>query len=102
MSYEVVKEEAKFDELIKSGKVIVDFYADWCGPCKMLAPIFEEVGKESNDVKFVKLNVDEIQSAARNNAVTSIPTLILFENGEEVKRHVGFISKNDLIKFATV
>ena len=84
-----------FNELIKE-KTLVDFYANWCGPCKMIAPELEKV--ESN-VKVIKVDVDEFEELARTYGVMSIPTLVLFENGKEVKRTIGFIDKDKIEKF---
>ena len=84
-----------FNELIKE-KVLVDFYANWCGPCKMIAPELERV--ESN-IKVVKVDVDEFENLAKEYGVMSIPTLILFENGKEVKRNIGFIDRDRIQKF---
>lgn len=89
--------EKDFSSLIE-GKAVVDFYATWCGPCKMFAPIFEEVSSEI-DMNFIKLDTDEHSDIARGYGVMSIPTIILFENGNEVKRHTGFMSKEEFIKF---
>lgn len=89
--------ENDFKELIKE-EAVVDFYATWCGPCKMFGPIFEEVSKTSN-INFIKLDVDKFSDIAREYGVMSIPTIILFKNGEEVKRFTGFMSKEDLIEF---
>ncbi len=91
----VIKSE-DFKDVINSGKVLVDFYADWCGPCQMLAPILEQLAEEQTDVKIVKLNVDEAQSIAGEYRVMSIPTMILFENGEVVDQKVGVLSKEDI------
>lgn len=91
----VIKPE-DFKDVINSGKVLVDFYADWCGPCQMLAPILEQLAEEQTDVKIVKLNVDEAQSIAGKYRVMSIPTMILFENGEVVDQKVGVLSKEDI------
>ena len=84
-----------FEELINS-KILVDFYANWCGPCKMIAPELEKV--ESN-LKVVKVDVDEFEDLARTYGVMSIPTLILFEGGKEVKRNIGFMDKDRIEKF---
>ena len=90
-------EKENFNDLIKE-KVVVDFYATWCGPCKMLGPVFEEVSKES-DIEFVKVDIDNHEELCREYKVMSVPTLILFENGKEVKRNIGFIPKDKLIEF---
>ena len=78
--------------------VLVDFYADWCGPCKMLAPLVEQVAAESNDYEVYKLNVDEAPELAANFGVMSIPTLIVFKNGEVAGRTVGVQSKQNILK----
>ena len=88
-----------FNDIISNGKVVVDFFATWCGPCKMLGPVFEKVSDEVNDVKFVKLDVDKFNDIARQYRVMSVPTLILFENGKEVKKEIGFMSEDKLKDF---
>ncbi len=88
-------ENEDFNELTKE-KVLVDFYADWCGPCKMLAPELEKV---ESQLSVIKVNVDEHEDLARTYGVMSIPTIILFENHKEVKRNVGFISKKQIEEF---
>ena len=88
-----------FNDIVSNGKVVVDFFATWCGPCKMLGPVFEKVSDEVNDVKFVKLDVDKFNDIAREYGVMSIPTLILFENGKEVKKEIGFMSEDKLKDF---
>lgn len=84
-----------FKELIKE-KTLVDFYANWCGPCKMIAP---ELEKAESSVKVVKVDVDEFEDLAKEYGVMSIPTLILFEDGKELKRNIGFIDKDRIQKF---
>ena len=86
--------DENFNELINE-KVLVDFYADWCGPCKMLGPVLEEI----NEIPVVKVNVDTHGELARKYGVMSIPTLVLFENGKEIKRNVGFLDINGLKEF---
>lgn len=86
----------EFDEKVKSGKVLVDCYADWCGPCKMLSPIIDQIAEETNDTQFYKLNVDESEEIAVKYGIMSIPTLLLFENGQLKKTLVGFKSKSEL------
>jgi thioredoxin 1 len=82
------------------GSVVVDFYADWCGPCKMMAPIFEEAAAEAKDVKFGKLNVDTARDMAMKYGVMSIPTLIVFKDGEVKTQVAGVQDKESLIKMA--
>ena len=84
-------------EITKSDKpVLVDFLAVWCGPCQMMAPILHELEAEMPDVQIGKVNVDEQMDLARQFRVVSIPTLIIFKNGQEVQRMVGVTSKEEL------
>ena len=82
-------------EVLKADKpVLVDFYADWCGPCKMMAPIIDSISEDYDDVKFVKLNVDYNQDLAMNYGVMSIPTFMFFKNGDAAKTIVGGTSRD--------
>ncbi len=84
-------------EVIESEKpVLVDFWAPWCGPCRVVAPVLEEIAGERPDLRIVKLNVDENQQTAANFDVLSIPTLILFRNGQAVKKVIGAYPKKKL------
>ena len=86
------------EEVIKSEKpVLIDFYADWCGPCKMLSPIIDEIAEENSEIKVVKVNVDDSQDLAMKYQVMSIPTLVVIKNGEEVNRSVGLIDKAQVL-----
>ncbi len=86
------------DEVLKSDKpVLADFWAEWCGPCKMLSPVVDEIASERDDIKVVKVNVDDNQELAMKFKTMSIPTLIVFKNGEEVNRSVGVIPKSQIL-----
>ena len=94
--------DANFGEEVLSSKepVLVDFWAEWCGPCRAIAPVLEELSSElQGKVKIVKLNVDENQQTMMKYGVRSIPTLILFKNGEPVDMKVGAGPKSDLQKW---
>lgn len=90
--------KSKFNDIVKDTKpVLVDFYADWCGPCQVLAPILEEVKSDLGDsVKIIKVDVDKNQALATNFRVRGVPTLILFKEGAQVWRQSGLVSKRDL------
>lgn len=92
--------EKNFDEEVKKieGKVLVDFYADWCGPCQMLGPIVEEIAKEAKDFKVGKINVDDNENIAREYGVMSIPCVIAYKDGKELNRSVGLVDKDALLK----
>ncbi|QZX49072.1 thioredoxin [Mycoplasma sp. E35C] len=93
-----VTSKAEFEQLIKDNKkVVVDFYADWCGPCKMFGPVFEQVSKEKTDWTFIKVNVDEAEELSIKYQVASIPTLYTFKNGEIENKKIGFIPKEVLL-----
>ena len=82
------------EEVLKSEKkVLVDFNAEWCGPCKMLKPVVEEIAESRDDIKVVSVNIDDEDVLAETYGVFSIPCLVVFENGKEVKRNVGFMPK---------
>lgn len=93
--------EANFEqEVVKSEvPVVVDFWAPWCGPCKMMSPIVDELSEEMSGIKFCKVNTDEADGLALKFKVMSIPTIMLFKNGEKVKQSVGAVSKQDLMNF---
>jgi thioredoxin 1 len=89
-----VKDEDFAKLLAEKETVLVDFYADWCGPCKMIAPVLEELAKEG--LPIAKMNVDENPKTPYEFGIQSIPTLIVFKNGKVHKRHVGFAGKPQL------
>ena len=83
--------------LNNNGIALIDFYADWCGPCKMVAPIVNEIANERSDITVGKVNVDENNSLAVKYGVVSIPTLIVFKDGKEQTRIVGYRPKEDIL-----
>ena len=91
-------ENENFEELIKNKKVVVDFYATWCGPCKMFGPVFEKVSNESS-ITFIKIDVDAHEDIARKYGMMSIPSVVLLNNGEVEKKHMGFMTEEELKKF---
>ena len=95
---EIVNQET-FEAKIAAGTVLADFFATWCGPCRMLAPILEEVEAEHPEITFVKVDVDEEPDLARAYDVTAVPTLILFKNGEAANTTVGLTPKDELEEF---
>ena len=98
-------DDASFEDVIQSAStpVVVDFWAEWCGPCKMIAPVLEQLAGETDSIQIAKLNVDESPDTARRYSVMSIPTLLVFDQGVEKKRVVGAKGKgallNDLQEF---
>ena len=95
----ITQNEFQEEVMDNKGLVLVDFYADWCGPCKMLAPILEEVGETLPELKIVKVNVDENQNLAQQYGVMSIPTVYLFDGGMNAGKFVGVKSKEEIIDF---
>ena len=98
----MVKEvnQAEFDELLNSGKTLVcDFWASWCGPCRMLAPVMEEVSKNFPEAEFVKVNVDENEELAARYRVMSIPLVAVFEGGKMTAQTVGYMPEEEMNDF---
>ena len=90
--------EANFDEKTKNGVVLVDFFATWCGPCRMMAPILEDVKDElSSSIEIFKVDVDDNEKLARSFGIMSIPTLILFVNGQQKEKHIGLMQQDELV-----
>ena len=91
------------EEVLSSSKpVLIDFNANWCGPCRMLGPILEEISNEIDNVKIVSVNIDNEEDLARQYGVMSIPCLVLIENGQEKRRNVGLMPKDDVKRFIGV
>ncbi|MEG0363993.1 MAG: thioredoxin [Erysipelotrichales bacterium] len=89
-------DDTNFSNEIATGVTLVDFYADWCGPCKMVAPIVEQIANEVEGVKVAKIDVDKAQATAQKYNVMSIPTLIVFKDGQPVDVQVGFAAKEQI------
>ena len=88
------------DEVINyKGSVLVDFYANWCGTCKMLRPVLEEISESNSDIKIVSVNVDEADNLAMSYGISSIPCVIKFKDGAEINRSVGFKTKEEMEEF---
>lgn len=90
--------EKEFQATVSSGVVLVDFFANWCGPCKMVGPILEKIDPEFPTIEFVKVDVDQSQSLAIQFQVQSIPTILIFKDGQVVERQVGFSGEPQLKK----
>lgn len=94
---EIITSEQFEEKVLKNKKfVIVDFFANWCGPCKMLMPVLEEIDQEFDQVDIVKVNIDQDEELAKKFGVLSIPTLIFFSNGEEVEKTIGYRQKSQI------
>ena len=94
-----LKNKSELDELLKKEKVLLDFYADWCGPCKMLGVVLEEIDKEETGIEIVKINTDNFLSIAREYKILSVPNLKYFENGKLEKEQSGFLTKEELLNW---
>ena len=99
MAKKITTDEFESEVLRADGTVLVDFYATWCGPCKMLSPVLEEFAKTHEDIKIVKIDVDEETPLAIKYGVMSIPTLILFRNGEIAGQTLGYQTPDQLENF---
>jgi len=87
------------EEVLNSAKpVLLDFWAPWCGPCRMVGPIIDEIGDERDDIKVGKINVDEEMALAKQFRVMSIPTLVVMKNGEVANKSIGAMPKEDILK----
>lgn len=94
-----LKMATEFDELIKGDFVVVDFYADWCGPCKMLDVVIEEVAEEHPEITFVKVDADRFRGIAKEYHVMSVPVVAVFSNGKVVRQQNGLMRKEELLSF---
>lgn len=90
-----LEKEDDFDELTKE-KCLVDFYADWCGPCKMLGSVLEELEEE---ITIIKINTDKFPELSAKFGVMSIPTVLLMDKSREIKKHIGYMPKEDILEF---
>jgi len=98
MSEIIIESVEQFDEIIKDSVCLVDFYANWCGPCKMLAPFIEEVAEEyENKIKVCKVDVDSVNALAYRYGIRSIPTLLYFKKGNLIETSIGFQSKDAIV-----
>lgn len=89
-----------FQELVSNdGLVLVDFYATWCGPCKMLMPVLEQISSEQPETPFIKLDIDEYRKQAIDTGIRAVPTLVLYKNGKEVSRASGYQPKEKLLSW---
>ena len=88
--------EENFQSLIDKELVVVDFFATWCGPCKILSPVLEDLANDRSNVNIVKVDVDECQNLAKNYGIMSVPTLLLFKNGTLASKRNGYMSKDEL------
>lgn len=93
----LTKDNFKEKVLDNSGISVVDFYADWCGPCKMMAPVVAAIAEENSDITVGKINTDEQQSLAEEYSIFSIPTIMIFKDGAAVDKQVGACSKDELL-----
>lgn len=91
----IIKESEFIDE-VKDGLVLVDFYAEWCGPCRMLSPVLEQINDEDESLKVIKINIDDSRFLANYYQIKSIPTLVLLKDGEFLHRMIGFKPKETI------
>lgn len=88
----------KFKDEVKEGIVIVDFFAEWCGPCKMLAPVLEALSKENEDIKIIKVDIDQHLDLAQEFSIMSVPTMLFYKDGEPITKKTGFLPKELIMK----
>jgi thioredoxin 1 len=96
---EIMGNNSNFNELINGDLVLVDFFATWCGPCKMLTPVLEDLASDRSEIKIVKVDIDESSDLARQYGVMSVPTLMLFKNGNLVASQSGYMPKELIVRW---
>jgi thioredoxin 1 len=89
-------DKENFNDEVKENLVLVDFYATWCGPCRMMHPVIEDIANDNPDLKILKVDVDKQENVARSYGIMSIPTIILFKDGNVVEKNIGFTPKEIL------
>ena len=94
-----INNKEEFEQKIANGTVLVDFFATWCGPCKMLAPVLEQLANEMPEIEILKIDVDQVSDVAKEYGIMSIPTLILFKDGVKQNTQEGFMNINQLKSF---
>lgn len=97
MVLKITKENFDKEVLNAEGKVLVDFWAEWCGPCMLLSPLIDEIAEEVADVKFCKVNCDDSRDLALEFGINAIPTILVFENGEIINQSIGLVEKEDIL-----
>lgn len=91
--YGSVEDPKNFDEKIKEGYVVLDFFAPWCHPCKVFSPVFKKIAKKYKTIRFIKINVDKNKKLANQYSIRAMPTLIVLKDGKEIKRDAGFMNE---------
>lgn len=97
MVLKITKENFDKEVLNAEEKVLVDFWAEWCGPCMLLSPLIDEIAEEVDDVKFCKVNCDDSRDLALEFGINAIPTILVFENGEMINQSIGLVEKEDIL-----
>ena len=88
--------EKEFAELIKKDLVLVDFYAEWCGPCKLIAKELEDLDEETKEIEIIKVDIDKFPDLAIKNSIMVVPTLKVYQNGKEIHNHSGYLTKDEI------
>lgn len=91
-----LEKEEEIKEIIKKELVLIDFYAEWCGPCQLMAEELEQLSKENDKVEIIKIDVDKFQKLAMEYGIMSIPTIIIYKNGKETNKNIGYLSKEEI------